>query len=190
MKEKNIKTYIYSIIVVLSFILVAVGTSLAIVYYKVSGNENNGNIDVRTSYVNAMFENGNDINDENILPSWSNKMEFTITNVSKDLNAVGRYTLELNIEKNELSSGDFVYNLIGKSTLDGQEIEEEQYTNKVVNKPNFEPVPSISTTLGSGIINTGVKHSYVLTFKFNESGNSQNELQGKTFKANVVAKGE
>ena len=66
MKEKNIKTYIYSIIVVLSFVLVAVGTSLAIVYYKVNGNDNNGNIDVKTSYVNAMFENGNDINDENI----------------------------------------------------------------------------------------------------------------------------
>ena len=62
MKEKNIKTYIYSIIVVLSFVLVAVGTSLAIVYYKVNGNDNNGNIDVKTSYVNAMFENGNDIN--------------------------------------------------------------------------------------------------------------------------------
>ena len=70
MKEKNIKTYIYSIIVVLSFVLVAVGTSLAIVYYKVNGNDNNGNIDVKTSYVNAMFENGNDINDENILPGW------------------------------------------------------------------------------------------------------------------------
>ena len=78
MKEKNIKTYIYSIIVVLSFVLVAVGTSLAIVYYKVDGNDNNGNIDVKTSYVNAMFENGNDINDENILPGWSNRLEFSL----------------------------------------------------------------------------------------------------------------
>ena len=92
MKEKNIKTYIYSIIVVLSFVLVAVGTSLEIVYYKVNGNDNNGNIDVKTSYVNAMFENGNDINDENILPGWSNRLEFSITNISEELNAVGRYT--------------------------------------------------------------------------------------------------
>lgn len=190
MKEKNIKTYIYSIIVVLSFVLVAVGTSLAIVYYKVNGNDNNGNIDVKTSYVNAMFENGNDINDENILPGWSNRLEFSITNISEELNAVGRYTLIMNIEKNELDSNNFVYNIVGTSTLDGVELEEVQYTNIVVNRPSFEPVPTISTTLGNGVINTGVKHNYVLTFKFNENGENQDEFQGKTFKANVVAKGE
>lgn len=190
MKEKNIKTYIYSIIVVLSFVLVAVGTSLAIVYYKVNGNDNNGNIDVKTSYVNAMFENGNDINDENILPGWSNRLEFSITNISEELNAVGRYTLIMNIEKNELDSNNFVYNIVGTSTLDGVELEEAQYTNIVVNRLSFEPVPTISTTLGNGVINTGVKHNYVLTFKFNENGENQDEFQGKTFKANVVAKGE
>ena len=190
MKEKNIKTYIYSIIVVLSFVLVAVGTSLAIVYYKVNGNDNNGNIDVKTSYVNAMFENGNDINDENILPGWSNRLEFSITNISEELNAVGRYTLIMNVEKNELDSNNFVYNIVGTSTLDGVELEEAQYTNIVVNRPSFEPVPTISTTLGNGVINTGVKHNYVLTFKFNENGENQDEFQGKTFKANVVAKGE
>lgn len=190
MKEKNIKTYIYSIIVVLSFVLVAVGTSLAIVYYKVNGNDNNGNIDVKTSYVNAMFENVNDINDENILPGWSNRLEFSITNISEELNAVGRYTLIMNVEKNELDSNNFVYNIVGTSTLDGVELEEAQYTNIVVNRPSFEPVPTISTTLGNGVINTGVKHNYVLTFKFNENGENQDEFQGKTFKANVVAKGE
>lgn len=190
MKEKNIKTYIYSIIVVLSFVLVAVGTSLAIVYYKVNGNDNNGNIDVKTSYVNAMFENGNDINDENILPGWSNRLEFSITNISEELNAVGRYTLIMNVEKNELDSNNFVYNIVGTSTLDGVELEEAQYTNIVVNRPSFEPVPTISTTLGNGVINTGVKHNYVLTFKFNENGENQDEFQGKTFKANVVAKEE
>ena len=69
-------------------------------------------------------------------------------------------------------------------------LEEAQYTNIVVNRPSFEPVPTISTTLGNGVINTGVKHNYVLTFKFNENGENQDEFQGKTFKANVVAKGE
>ena len=46
MKEKDIKTYIYAIIVVLLFILVAIGASLAIVYYKVNGNDNNGEVNV------------------------------------------------------------------------------------------------------------------------------------------------
>lgn len=190
MKEKNIKTYIYSIIVVLSFILVAIGASLAIVYYKVNGNNENGNVDVKTAYVTAAFQETHMFNEKDVFPGWSNIMEFEIVNTSKELNAIGRYTLEFNIEKNELDSPAFVYNLVGKSTLDGVEIEEDKYTNKVINKPEFVPVPTISTTLGSGIINTGVRHSYVLTIKITETGVAQNELQGKTFKANVVAKGE
>lgn len=190
MKEKDIKTYIYSIIVVLSFILVAIGTSLAIVYYKVSGNNENGNVDVKTAYVTAAFQQTHEFNEIDVFPGWSDTMEFEILNTSTELNAVGRYTLILNIEKNELASPDFVYNIVGTSTLDGVEIEEKEYTNKVINKPEFVPVPTISTTLGSGIINTGVRHSYILTVKINETGVSQNELQGKTFKANVVAKGE
>ena len=51
MKEKDIKTYIYSIIVVLSFILVAIGASLAIVDYKVNGNNENGNVDRIVKYI-------------------------------------------------------------------------------------------------------------------------------------------
>ena len=93
MKEKDIKTYIYSIIVVLSFILVAIGASLAIVYYKVNGNNENGNVDVKTAYVTAAFHEIQGFNDENVLPGWSNEMKFEIINTSTEQNAVGRYSL-------------------------------------------------------------------------------------------------
>ena len=146
--------------------------------------------DIDDKKENINKQEQNNINDENILPGWSNRLEFSITNISEELNAVGRYTLIMNVEKNELDSNNFVYNIVGTSTLDGVELEEAQYTNIVVNRPSFEPVPTISTTLGNGVINTGVKHNYVLTFKFNENGENQDEFQGKTFKANVVAKGE
>lgn len=102
MKEKDIKTYIYAIIVVLLFILVAIGASLAIVYYKVNGNDNNGEVNVKTPYVSAMFKDTNNINDIDILPGWSNDMTFEIVNISKDENAVGRYSLYWDVLTNEI----------------------------------------------------------------------------------------
>ena len=190
MKEKDIKTYIYSIIVVLSFVLVAIGASLAIVYYKVNGNNENGNVDVKTAYVTAAFHEIQGFNDENVLPGWSNEMKFEIINTSTEQNAVGRYSLVWDITKNEIDSKDFVYTLTGESTLDGQTIEDNTPTNKLVTVTGQQIVPTISFTLGSGIINTGVKHSYVLKVSFLESGENQNELQGKTFNSTIVAQGK
>lgn len=190
MKEKDVKTYIYSIIVVLSFILVAIGTSLAIVYYKVNGNNENGDVDVKTAYVTAVFHDIKGFNDKDVRPGWSNTMEFEIINTSKEENAVGRYSLVWDIITNELDDTSFVYSLSGKSTLNGKEIENNTPTNKLVNVNGEQVVPSISFTLGSGIINTGVKHSYVLKVSFLETGENQNDLQGKTFNSKIVAKGE
>ena len=130
MKEKDIKTYIYAIIVVLLFILVAIGASLAIVYYKVNGNDNNGEVNVKTPYVSAMFKDTNNINDIDILPGWSNDMTFEIVNISKDENAVGRYSLYWDVLTNEINDSNFVYTLIGESYLNGNLIKESD-TNKL-----------------------------------------------------------
>ena len=119
MKEKDIKTYIYAIIVVLLFILVAIGASLAIVYYKVNGNDDNGEVNVKTPYVSAMFKDTNNINDIDILPGWSNDMTFEIVNISKDENAVGRYSLYWDVLTNEINDSNFVYTLVGESYLNG-----------------------------------------------------------------------
>ena len=190
MKEKDIKTYIYSIIVVISFILVTVGSSLAIVYYTVTGNETNGDVDVKTAYVLAEFHEIQGFNDDDIFPGWSNEMKFAIVNTSTEQNAVGKYSIYWDIEKNELNSSDFIYSLTGTSTLNGVEIEEDIYTNKLIKTTLDKVVPSVSIKLGEGLINTGVRHDYTLKVTFVETGVSQNDLQGKTFKASIVAKGE
>lgn len=189
MKEKDIKTYIYAIIVVLSFILVAIGASLAIVYYKVNGNDDNGEVNVKTPYVSAMFKDTNNINDKDILPGWSNDMTFEIVNISKDENAVGRYSLYWDVLTNEINDSNFVYTLVGDSYLNGNLIKESD-TNKLVSVGSEMIVPNTNTLIGHGTINTGVTHKYTLNIKFKENGNNQDNLQGKTFKAKVVAKGE
>lgn len=189
MKNRDIKTYIYSIIVVLSFILVAVGaTFAALVFGDVIGNKKNGDVNVKTAYVTAAFHDIQGFNDNKVKPGWSNEMIFEIVNTSKNDDAVGKYSLMFEIEKNEINDNSFVYSLEGTSTLNGEVINEDS-TNKVV-KANEVRVPTVSVSLGSGIINTGVVHKYKLKMKFIDNGENQDYLQGKTFIGKVVAVGE
>lgn len=187
-KEVEVKTYIYAIIAVLSFILVAVGTTIA-AYYFVNESDDNKPIKVKTAYVSAMFEATDNIDDSSILPGWSNELKFSISNISSEENAIGDYSLYWEIEKNELENDSFVYTLVGKSYKGSNELSESS-DNKLVSVTNEIKVPSVSVSIGDGIINTGVRHEYVLKMSLKESGTNQNDLQAKTFKAKIVAKGE
>lgn len=187
-REREVKTYIYAIIAVLSFILVAVGTTIA-AYYYVNESDDNKPIKVKTAYVSAMFEATDNISSDKILPGWSDELKFSITNVSSEENAIGDYSLYWEIEKNELENDNFVYALVGRSYKNNIEIAEGS-DNKLVSVVNEIKVPSVSVAIGDGIINTGVRHEYVLKISLKESGTNQNDLQAKTFKAKIVAKGE
>ncbi len=191
MKEKknnNFKIYLYAIITILAFISVSVGATFA-VHYFVKGNEDTKPIKIKTAYVHAMFEATNSINSSEILPGWSSELKFVITNVSKEESAIGNYTLMWDIEENELESDDFVYTLTCKSYLGDIELAESE-TNKIIKITSPRRVPSASSSIGTGLINTGVRHEYVLKLMFNETGSNQDELKSKTFKAKVYAKGE
>lgn len=192
MKEKNIKTYIYAIIVVLSFILVAIGATFAsLVFVGVLGNNKAGNIEIKTATVTAAFQQTNGFNDTNVFPGWTNYIEFEILNTSKTENAVGRYSLMFEIEKNDIDDDNFVYSLTGTSTKDGKEISTSS-TNQLVTLNSTElKVPTSSSSIGTyGIINTGVTHKYRLDIKLKETGENQNDLQGKTFIGKIVAVGK
>lgn len=191
MKEKknnNFKTYLYAIITVLAFISVSIGATFA-VHYFVKGNDKTNPIRIKTAYVTAMFEATNSVNSTNILPSWSDELKFVISNISPEENAIGNYTLFWEVEQNDIDSDDFVYTLSCKSYLGDVELDESD-TNKIISIITPRRVPSASSSIGTGLINTGVRHEYVLKLIFNETGNNQNELQSKTFKAKVYAKGE
>lgn len=191
MKEKknnNFKIYLYAIITILAFISVSVGATFA-VHYFVKGNDVTKPIRIKTAYVHAMFEATNSIDSSEILPGWSSELKFVITNVSEEENAIGNYTLMWDIDENELESDDFVYTLSCKSYLGETELTEND-TNKTVVVDTPRRLPSASSSIGTGLINTGVRHEYVLKLMFNETGSNQDELKSKTFKAKVYAKGD
>ena len=82
-----------------------------------------------------------------------------------------------------------MYTLSGTAVRDGVNVPISS-TNKLVNISNRVSVPDASSSIGKGVINTGVTHNYTLTLEFIETGSNQNDYQGKTFSGKIVAKGE
>ena len=186
-KKKNIKTYIYAIISILSFILVCIGTSVAF-FVSIAGTKET-EVAIKSANVSAMFNALEFIDDKDILPGYSSSMHFTITNTSKEENAYGNYTLMWMIDINEIDSEDFVYNIV-RTSYRGENNIPISETNKLVSVPEYRRVPSASSSIGMATINTGVTHSYTLNVKFIDTEENQSNLSGKTFKGRITAKGE
>ncbi len=188
-KNSKLKYYVYAIIPILSFMSVAFLTSYSFYLATVVGNEENGDVILKSSQVFAMFESTDTLDVKKMLPGYSGEIRFSITNTSPEEDLFGNYTLFWDITKNEIDSESFVYTLSGVSEKDGVSVNEDE-KNKVVNVNSARRIPTVSGSIGSGMINTGVTHKYVLKIDFRESGNSQNDLQGKEFVGKIVAKGD
>ena len=188
-KKENRKILLYAILTVTSFIAVSFGTAYAFYTATIIGNEENGEVQIKTANVFAVFNNDKDLIAENVLPGFSDTMEFSIVNVSPTENAYGNYTIVWEINENSINSKDFVYTLNGETYVNGEKVDNNIARNKVVNI-GTTIVPAVSDILGTGTINTGVTHKYVLRITFRENGKNQNDLMGKKLDSYITVKGE
>ena len=188
-KKENRKILLYAILTVASFIAVSFGTAYAFYTATIIGNRENGEVQIKTANVLAVFNNDKDLVAENVLPGFSDTLEFSIVNVSPTENTYGNYTIVWEINENSINSKDFVYTLTGETYVNGKKVGNDIARNKVVNIGSTI-VPNISDVLGTGMINTGVTHKYVMRITFRESGLNQNELQDKKLYSYITVKGE
>ena len=188
-KKNKITDIIFAVITIISFIAVTIGTTYAFYVVNVEGNDSNEPIDLKSADVYAMFQSTDSLNVEGMMPGYTGKLEFSIVNTSIDEDLFASYTLAWDITTNQLHSDSFDYTLEGVSPQDGVTIEEPQQ-NQIIKVTSPRKIPKVSTSIGSGIINTGVTHKYVLNVKFLESGEEQNDLQGKRFEGKIIAKGD
>lgn len=189
-KEKeNRKILLYAILTVASFIAVSFGTAYAFYTATIIGNRENGDVTIKTAQPKALFIANKNLEVIDVVPGFDDTMEFSIVSVNDSPNIYGNYTIIWEIKKNELNDKDFIYSLTGETYLNGEKVDNNISNNKVVNIGNTI-VPTISDVLGTGIINTGVTHKYVLRLNFRENGKNQNELSGKRFESTITIKGE
>ena len=187
-KKENKKILFYAIVTVISFIAVSIGAAYAFYTATIIGNPTNGEVEIRTANVYAVYNSDKSLVAEGIFPGFSDTAEFSIVNVSTSPNAYGNYTIVWDINENTIDDENFVYTLTGETIVDGKKVNNISY-NKIVEIGNAV-VPTSSMVLGTGTINSGVTHKYVLRLTFKENGSNQNDLQGKRFDSTISVKGE
>ena len=187
-KKENKKILFYAIVTVISFIAVSIGAAYAFYTATIIGNPTNGEVEIRTAHVYAVYNSDKSLVAEGVFPGFSDTAEFSIVNVSTAPNAYGNYTIVWDINENTIDDENFVYTLTGETIVNGKKVNNISY-NKIVEIGNAV-VPTSSMVLGTGTINSGVTHKYVLRLTFKENGSNQNDLQGKRFDSTISVKGE
>ncbi len=187
MKSKLKSNSSFTILIgVVSLLLAVVGITAAYFSVTVIGNNEASSIITNTVNLgNIIFTDGNDINVSNVYPGWSETKTFTVANTTEGANNEISYAIFLYEETNTLTDAaytDFSYSLSGTSTNGGTTI---NITDEMVPyqdyDSNYEYIPSTILLSDEGVLNGIDTHTYNFTIELRESGEDQNEAQGKEF---------
>ena len=172
------KQKIVLLVTILFLILLCGGLSYAF-FSTVTNNESSSTILAKGGKMTITYANGSGtIKMENIYPreeAWVNK-SFTVTgNNTTDLEM--NYRLYLVVKNNGFNFGDLTYSISGTST---------NSTDTLINKAN-QPIPKAGQILmGAGVFKSKTStHSYNLKIFYKETGENQNNGQGKSFSGYV-----
>ncbi len=187
-KIKNKKIYVLIALSIFTFIIMTIGATFAFYTYTIRGNEDSKEIKLETANLILAYNSKKDIVKEDALPGWEDELVFEIKNVTNGENIAGSYSINWEIEKNEIKNDDLVYTIECIATRDGKEVSESKY-NKVVNITDELNMPTVSSKIGDGIINSGDVQTCTVKVKFKETGTNQNDNQGKSFSGKIVVLG-
>ena len=170
----NKKQKIVLLVTGLFLILLCGGLSYAF-FSTVTNNESSSTILAKGGKMTIKYANGSGtIKIQNIYPreeAWVNK-SFTVTgNNTTDLEM--NYRLYLVVSNNAFNFGNLTYSISGTTT---------NSTDTLINKSN-QPIPKMGQILmGAAIFKSKTStHSYNLRIFYKETGENQNNGQGKSF---------
>ena len=172
MKDKKM---LYGIVIAFVFLL-SIGLTYA--YFSVTTNVVGDRNDIKATTMdlgNIVFNDGNEINGDSILPGWSLEKTFTIEN-SENATTDTSYAIVLEVSENTLTSvadGAFIYSVTGTSNNSGRTI---KLVDKVVPATIGKNVLSMD-----GLLHAKDLHSYTFKIEFVETNEDQNVAQGKRF---------
>lgn len=185
MKKQSNKKHFLLTLSIITFSIATIGSTFAFLNTYIRGLDTSTPVQVKSANVLAVYEQHSNIEATDVTPGWSGEMEFSLINQSEEEGSAGYYELNWEITKNELQDNELRYSLTATSTRNGNNVAIGDL-NKIVTKTN-QPVPTVSSSVGLGLINTGVTHKYTLTLSFVDTEGNQNYNQGKTFIGKIIA---
>ncbi|HHX32973.1 MAG TPA: hypothetical protein GX713_01960 [Mollicutes bacterium] len=183
MKTKQKITMLLSLI--LTILLISTGLSFAYFSANITGTETSTTIQASGGVMNIDYDGGENINTPNIFPSnepFATK-NFTLTGKSTT-NDNMNYHIILVIEENTFTNNALQYKLISTNTDNNGAIAPSIVQSGIATGTQ-------EIFLGDGTFESPVNnklHSYNLKLYFPDTGKSQDEDQGKIFKAYIKVK--
>lgn len=172
-----------SIVGVATLLVAIVGATFAYFSLTVQGNEDAEGVNVTTAVVgDIIFTDGAEIVGDKIYPGWSAEKTFTIANTTVGATDEIEFEIILNVIENTLSSvadGQFVHELVAASSV--------TTAPGTVATLSSSAVPALigNSTIATGTLNGTDTHTYVYKIQFIESGEDQNDAQGKAFNGKI-----
>ncbi len=157
------------IIILVAVIMLSIaGISYAYFTINITGNENAISVILKTGSLSLVYESGNEITAEKVIPGWSQTKTFTVTNNGA---VKTNYSINWSEITNSFEGQDLVYSISGDNGI-------------IINE---EIVPKTATEIKGFVeIEAGKKDTYILTVKYKNTSSNQNADQGKTFSGKII----
>jgi len=188
-EKKEFKSkYLLLALFIMAFMVVSIGSTFSFFTAYIKGNDKHNHVHLETPDI-MVNVTGTDLSATGIFPGWKGTMEVVLENVTEKNNVPGVYSLNWEIITNEIENDELEYSISCIVTdKHGKKVKESK-RNKTINKNNIS-MPTVSSTIGKGVINSGHKHTCTITLHFLETEQNQDNNQGKKFFGKVVTLGE
>ncbi len=187
-------TVLLTVVAIATLLITVVGTTFAYFAATITGNDNAQEITISSQNITLAFEDGEFVNNTNIVPGWTGSKTITITN-NGAANTPLKYVINWTAITNSFSSDDqqnyLKYTVTGESqkiaggagdsaaaTIDGEQ------TLPYIGMAGEQD--SVVNLIPETVINHGEKHIYTINFNYKNNVAAPQESQGAKFTSKLV----
>lgn len=187
-------TVLLTVVAIATLLITVVGTTFAYFAATITGNDTAQEITISSQNITLAFEDGEFVNNTNIVPGWTGSKTITITN-NGAANTPLKYVINWTAITNSFSSDDqqnyLKYTVTGESqkiaggagdsaaaTIDGEQ------TLPYIGMAGEQD--SVVNLIPETVINHGEKHIYTINFNYKNNVAAPQESQGAKFTSKLV----
>lgn len=182
-------TVLLTVVAIATLLITVVGTTFAYFAATITGNDTAQEITITSQNITLAFEDGEFVNNTNIIPGWTGSKTITITNNGASETPL-KYVINWTAINNTFSSDDrqnyLKYTVTGESKKVGLE---EAGVSQVATITGEQTLPysgmvgeqdGVANLIPETVINHGEEHIYTINFEYKNNPNAPQESQGKT----------
>lgn len=187
-------TVLLTVVAIATLLITVVGTTFAYFAATITGNDTAQEITISSQNITLAFEDGEFVNNTNIVPGWTGSKTITITN-NGAANTPLKYAINWTAITNSFSSDDQQNYLKYTVTGESQKIAGGAGDSAAATIEGEQTLPYIGMAgeqdgvvnlIPETVINHGEKHIYTINFNYKNNVAAPQESQGAKFTSKLV----